>query len=230
VIGLFLLLGMTIWFGTDGFRAREARRWVLAVLAMLVVAGIAASFGLEKTMNRWADASLNQSVSSEGRLQAYSIIVRGALSEAGWWGYGPGTFEKIFNIHRSALNSPLPGRWDKAHSDALQTQMEWGWAGAACWLLLLAGALGKAISVARGREGESMLAAGCAFALGGVMLHALVDFPMQIASLQLFTVVLAGLSWGLPMRKRGVLRYPKSSLSSDHDMQGVNPRRGGRLV
>jgi hypothetical protein len=28
------------------------------------------------------------------------------------------------------------------------------------------------------------------------MLHALVDFPLQIASLQLFTMLVAGILWG----------------------------------
>jgi hypothetical protein len=182
----------------------------LAVLSILVVAAFAASFGLEKTMNRWADASKHQAASSGGRLQAYSIIVRGALPEAGWWGFGPGTFEKVFDIHREALGNPLAGRWDKAHSDALQTPMEWGWAGAASWLVLLIGALGKAILAARGRGGDSIIGAGCALALASLMFHALVDFPMQIASLQLLTVVLAGICWGLPVLKRSVLRSPQS--------------------
>jgi hypothetical protein len=45
-----------------------------------------------------------------------------------------------------------------------------------------------------------------------VMLHALVDFPLQIASLQLLTLVLAGLCWGFGARKQRVLRCPKSQL------------------
>jgi hypothetical protein len=209
-ICLILIVVMVVWFGTNGYKARVGRNWFLAVLSILVVAAFAASFGLEKTMNRWADASKYQAASSGGRLQAYSIIVRGALPEAGWWGFGPGTFEKVFNIHRAALKSPLDGRWDKAHSDALQTPMEWGWAGAASWLVLLIGALGKAILAASGRGGDSILGAGCALALAGVMFHALVDFPLQISSLQLLTLVLAGLCWGFGARKQRVLRSPKS--------------------
>ena len=203
-ICLFLIVAMAAWFGTNGFRARAPRNLWLIVLAMLAVAVMATSFGLEKTLSRWEKAPPLHDISSDGRIQAYAVIVRGAMPEAGWWGFGPGTFEKIFDIHREALGSPLAGRWDKAHSDALQTPMEWGWAGAAAWFFLLAGGLWRAILAARGQDDQSMLAAGCALALAGVMLHAMVDFPLQIPSLQLLALVLAGLSWGLAPRRRRV--------------------------
>jgi hypothetical protein len=34
------------------------------------------------------------------------------------------------------------------------------------------------------------------FSLVGVMLHALVDFPLQIASLQIFTLLITAILWG----------------------------------
>jgi hypothetical protein len=37
----------------------------------------------------------------------------------------------------------------------------------------------------------------CAFSLGGVLLHGMVDFPLQIASIQLFTLLVAGMAWGM---------------------------------
>ena len=206
-ICLFLMAAMAIWFATSRLRALGVRNWLIALVSMLAVAGVAASFGLEKTFARWsAGTSDRGSVSSGGRIEAYRIIIGGALPEAGWCGFGPGTFEKVFDIHRSALESPLAGRWDKAHSDALQTPMEYGWAGALAWLVLLAGGLAKSILAMRGRSDSALLASGCAFALAGVMLHAIVDFPLQIASLQLFTILLAGLSWGLGSRTESLLR------------------------
>jgi uncharacterized membrane protein len=53
----------------------------------------------------------------------------------------------------------------------------------------------------------SLLAAAAALALAGVMFHALMDFPLQIASLQIFTLVIAGLCWGLPKPKPPHLRH-----------------------
>jgi hypothetical protein len=212
-ICLLLLAAMAVWFATSRLRARGARNWLIALVSMLLVAGVAASFGLEKTFSRWnAETSGRGSVSSEGRIEAYRIIIRGALPEAGWWGFGPGTFEKVFDIHRSALGSPLAGRWDKAHSDALQTMMEWGLAGAAAWLVLLAGGFWKSFLAARSDSNCAPVAAGCAFALGGVMLHALVDFPLQISSLQLISILLAGLSWGFDRNAPRVLRNSRLRL------------------
>ncbi|MFM8657561.1 MAG: hypothetical protein ACKOD5_10595, partial [Chthoniobacterales bacterium] len=51
-----------------------------------------------------------------------------------------------------------------------------------------------------------ILSMACSFALAGVSLHALVDFPLQISSLQLYTVIIAGLAWGMAFsrsRERG---------------------------
>ena len=47
----------------------------------------------------------------------------------------------------------------------------------------------------RSDRGQGILSAACVFSLAGVMMHALVDFPLQIASLQLFTMLIAGMLW-----------------------------------
>lgn len=208
VICLLLIVAMAVWFGTNGFRSGGARIWLPVLLSILVVVGVAVSFGLEKTFDRWENlVGVLNSEAKDSRLQAYEIIVQGALPDAGWWGFGPGTFEKVFDLYRAALGSSLVGRWDKAHSDALQTPMEWGWAGASAWVLLLGGGFFKALVATRGRSDESLLAAAAALALAGVMIHALMDFPLQIASLQIFTLVIAGLCWGLPKPKPPHLRH-----------------------
>ena len=200
-ICFFLIVAMAFWFGANGSRVGGARMCVVVVFAVLAVVGVAVSFGLEKSVNRWEDLfRVVNSGERDSRLQAYEIIFKGALPEAGWWGSGPGTFERMFDIQRAKLGSALEGRWDKAHSDPLQTLMEWGRAGALALLVLLAGGLWKSIMGLRRKTPDAILAAGIAFALGGVMVHALVDFPLQIASLQLFTVVLAGLGWGSSIR------------------------------
>jgi hypothetical protein len=174
-------------------------RWSLAA-GLLALAGLLAiSFGVEKSLMRWEMGSWQILRGDAGRTEAYQILSLSAIPAAGPWGFGPGTFEQMFNIHRTQTGSSLEGRWDKAHSDALQTPMDWGWTGASAWSLLLIGGLIRGLrSMKRNWRidpSQGILSAACVFSLAGVMLHALVDFPLQIASLQLFTMLIAGLLW-----------------------------------
>jgi hypothetical protein len=77
--------------------------------------------------------------------------------------------------------------------------MEWGWAGAAAWAVILIGGFARAVWLAtqKGSAESNILSAACAFSLAGVMVHAAVDFPLQIASIQLFAASTAALAWGL---------------------------------
>jgi hypothetical protein len=106
----------------------------------------------------------------------------------------------MFDIHSAQTGSSLAGRWYKGHSDALQTPMEWGLAGAGAWSLLLIGGFIRGLRSTkqswRSDRDLGILSAACVFSLSGVMLHALVDFPLQIASLQLLTILVAGILWG----------------------------------
>ena len=174
----------------------------LALTLTTLVVILAFSFGLEKTQSRWELGFWKTTFQEDGRYQAYQVIASSALPEAGPWGFGPGTFEKMFEIHRNKSGSAVAGRWDKAHSDALQTPMEWGWLGAGVWFALLFCAIVRAVSCAIQKNlGEGrILAAGCAFSLLGIVVHALVDFPFQIPSLGLYAMTIAGLAWGMNPR------------------------------
>ena len=206
VICVLLLLGIAAWIAARRMRATHSHRLstglAIATLIAATTALLAYSFGMEKTLARWEIGVRKGTSFATGRHQAGAIIIQSALPASGAWGFGPGTFEPMFNIHRARAGSPLAGRWDKAHSDALQTPMEWGWAGAGAWAVLLLGAMLRAVRSAwRGESDESkILPTVCAFSLVGVLLHALADFPLQIPALQLFTLLIAGIAWSLPAR------------------------------
>ena len=98
----------------------------------------------------------------------------------------------------------MEGIWRFLHEDYLQTLMEWGWIGSAFWALLFFGSIGVAARTLRRRGDDSPLSGrqrlfltGAVLALGGVALHALVDFPLQIASLQLYVAMYVGICGGL---------------------------------
>jgi hypothetical protein len=203
VICGLLIAGMSVWSGVVGFRRDPARRVPMVAAGILLAAGacvlLAFSFGLEKTLLRWELGLWKDGPAETGRYRAYEIVVQSALPAAGAFGSGPGSFEVVFDRHRARVGSSLKGRWDKAHSDALQIPMEWGWAGAGAWAVIFIGAMARAVRGGFGKGGadSKILPVACAFSLGGVLLHGMVDFPLQIASIQLFTLLVAGMAWGM---------------------------------
>lgn len=205
VITAILLVAMALWIATLRLQAPSSRRLLHAVASALVITAtvvyLAVSFDISGSQARWEKTKL-EALLNDGRPQVYEIMAKGTLEKAGAWGFGQGTFEFVFNEARATLSYPLAGRWDYAHSDALQTIQDWGYAGASAWFLLLLSGLVCAVSGARLRGGppneDRILSAACAFAIAGVMLHACVDFPLQIFSLQLYTLIVVGLAAGTP--------------------------------
>lgn len=218
VVCALLILGMGVsiaYLKTKNSCSAFVRVKSTLVLIALAI-GMAFSLGVEKTLLRWDLGLWKIAPQEDGRYQAYEVIISSALPEAGAWGFGPGTFEKMFDIHRKKTGSQVLGRWDKAHSDALQTPMEWGWAGAVAWFAIVVGGGIRATRCAMNREfsGDRILAAGIAFSLAGIALHSCVDFPMQIASLELYTVAIAGMAWGMGNEKPAGPRKNKYSRRS----------------
>jgi hypothetical protein len=202
VICALILIGMIGWIVSARLRGLRSRRLLTAFIGVLLLAGatavLAASFGASRTLLRWERAW--DTLFDNSRYQVYEVLVSSAIPASGWWGHGPGTFVRVFNIHRDLTGSSVQGWWINAHSDILQTPVDYGWAGAAAWTVIIGGALIVA-AIGAGRSGlrpteSEILSMACAFALAGVSLHAFVDFPLQIASLQLYATVIAGLAWG----------------------------------
>jgi hypothetical protein len=134
------------------------------------------------------------------RLVATKVCLR-MLHDAGWHGFGPGTFALVFPHYPTDEQAKLiPGIWRYAHDDYLQTLIEWGWVFSLFWAVLFFGAMAELFFHWRKRRdlstSDRVLAFVSGLALLGVAAHAIVDFPLQIASLQLYTAVCVGLGWG----------------------------------
>ena len=193
------------------------RPLLILLITLLLGAVMALSFGIDLSVSRWKNNTID--LSESDRLLTYECILGYGLPRTGLLGSGPGTFEEAFAFTIKEDQLPVEGRWDAAHCDPLQALMEWGLPGSLCWSILMLGALlrGCLITIGKGSY-ENRIRTLCAtLSLGGVLLHSLVDFPLQIASIQLLALLITGTLWGTrPERRNGrqEIEEQKSSQSN----------------
>ena len=198
-------------------------RWcVIGGVFACLLAGICWIGGWQTSWSRIAAHGIDPSKRSP------TEIYLSMVPDAGLLGFGPGTFRAIFPSYQMTYDfggRAVPEfwtthNWTHAHNDYLQTLIEWGHLGAALWLLIFLGGIWRAATLLcvsdrrmrspsppLERAGERRpirsrshrLLIGCSLvALFGVLLHASIDFPLQIPSLQLYVAVLLGLCWSQP--------------------------------
>jgi hypothetical protein len=188
----------------------------IGVVFVVMFIGLIWAFGFGDSLNRWVD--LVSSGSASSRLLVDETIVRYTLPASGWWGFGPGTFQITFPLFTHRLGDRVVGIWQNAHEDYLQGLMEWGYIGGALWALLLFGGVGIAIARHLRRQGSwdselQLLSWACILSMCGLLLHAFVDFPLQVPSLQLYAAVILGFLWNLPDSERRRKRLSKMETS-----------------
>ncbi len=198
VTAILVLAGLPWLMTLSGITTtRKGRFWkfLLVPACFILIGGVLAfCFGTDMTQEKWKGSSL----ADQGRLSTYQAILHDTLPLTGSWGAGPGSFESVFQAVVENNHLPIQGRWDKAHNDHLQTLVEWGGPGYLCWAVLLGGALLRGLMISRRADSlpSRMLGACGSLSLLGVSLHAVGDFPLQIPSIQLVTLCIAGLLWG----------------------------------
>jgi len=203
LIALLLLIAICLRFGPALLRKvwRTEKGIALAgtIAILLALIALAQATHLEQPLNRWQ--SLSERIPTDARWQASRVAV-GALSDIGLFGFGPATFRVVFPSYNGVPIQRVPGTWRFLHEDYLQTALEWGWLGSTFWALLFFGGIAVGIRsykqyAARDWTPRRRLLQPFVFiALVGVALHALVDFPLQIASIQLYVATYLGLCWG----------------------------------
>jgi hypothetical protein len=173
-------------------------RIAYAVLMAGAVACLIAFAGWERPAQKWAMMEKQLNVANK-RLVSTKVCLR-MLPDAGWHGFGPGTFGLAFPHYSGPQATLIPGIWRYAHDDYLQTVLEWGWVGAVFWAVVFFGGMALLFIHWRKRwdlsTSDHVLTLVSGLALAGVAAHAVVDFPLQIASLQLYAGVCTGFGWG----------------------------------
>ena len=202
LVAFLLLVAICVQFRPFLLRKLSGGKSVALAGALaigLALIAFAQASHFEKPFNRWQSAS--EHIPNDARWKASRIAVR-ALPDAGLLGFGPGTFRVVFPIYNRSGIDHVSGRWRFLHEDYLQTLLEWGWIGGLLWALLFFGGVTVGIrSYKKHTRNEwtprrRVVQPLVIIALMGVALHALVDFPIQIESIQLYVATYLGLCWG----------------------------------
>jgi len=221
VVALVLMVVIGLHFGPallrklSGSQKSVAMAGALAIVFALIAMAQAAH--LEQPLNRWQ--SLGERIPADARWQA-SRVALSVLPHVGFFGFGPGTFRVLFPGYNVGSGNPAPGTWRFLHEDYLQTVLEWGWLGSSLWALVFFGGIMVAIrSYKKYAKREWMprrrvLQPLAIIALMGVALHACVDFPFQIESIQLYVATNLGICWGSSLwyDKSAVRRHNSEAL------------------
>jgi hypothetical protein len=203
VVALVLLIIIGLRFGPGLLRRLPGAQKSVAIAGalafILALIALAQATHLEQPLTRWQ--SVSEQIPADARWQA-SRVALGALPGAGFFGFGPGTFRVMFPGYNIESGHAVPGSWRFLHEDYLQTLLEWGWLGSSLWALLFFGGIAVGILsynryatrdwIPRRRVMQPL----ATVALAGVAMHALVDFPFQIESIQLYVATYLGVCWG----------------------------------
>jgi hypothetical protein len=215
VIMALVLSGIFVWrfFKHSVVDLRDL--WRYAGLVTLLTAMLALVFWMGGWQTSWRRMNI-QGVSPTGR--SPTEVYLAMAPDAGLLGFGPGTFQAAFPGYqlthdfgnRTVPEAWITHSWIHAHHDYLQTVIEWGYLGALFWGILFAAALWngalhlKRVNSAQNGSSENhspshsrhrLLMFCTILAILGVLLHAFVDFPLQIASIQFYVAVLLGICW-----------------------------------
>ena len=200
LISAGVVMVFLIWQCSEIVRSRKhGFSLVQAIILLTIVAGgswwLVQTVGFGEAYKHWEQ--LGGALADNFRFIVYDTIEHQILPVSGWWGFGPNSFSLVFPFFTNDLGRRIWGFWAQAHQDYLQTLMEWGYCGAALWLLLFGNSVARGASALWRRrrtwDGRTRaFAVACLLALTSVLIHATVDFPMQIASLQLYVSVILG--------------------------------------
>jgi hypothetical protein len=188
LVSLPVIIGILLWTSP-----KRSWQWktMLALLTFLIAFGL--YLGWEPLSVRLRGLrNLSADESSVERMGQYQNSLR-ILSDYLPAGIGPGAYTSVYWLYLDP-----GGKWyPYAHNDWLQTLAEWGWVGLGMIVLAFAVAWLGTIITHSGKPAFT----GCVMASAGMLLiHAAVDFPLQIYSLLFLLIILTSLLVSMPQR------------------------------
>lgn len=203
LLGIIGILAMG-WRFRSELKPRNISRSGVIVLAILLTGMLAVILlpAIFSSIEKWKGFAADGG-SLRGRLEAYEVCLQ-AISSTGLYGSGAGTFRFVFHQFSSTKGGDVSASfWYHAHQDWLQGVIEWGYVGFAAWMVLFGGAIlrhGKRIREARENGHLEISSSVSLIALTLVLMHSMVDFPLQIPAIQLLVVFYLAVGWVGPNR------------------------------
>jgi hypothetical protein len=188
--GAIVLAGNLIMAGGILLLAQWRSHWTTKALMLLLLAGVVAGGALLG----WKTLAPRMEMIQEGYQEREGLYLAGRYmaQDNAWFGTGPETFSTMYQLYRRA--GP-PDEWlAQMHNDWLETRITFGWLGATPIFLTLLLVLSRWFW-GGGIYGNKYFVMLLWVSLGGCLVHACFDFPLQIHSvLTLFLVLGAVLS------------------------------------
>jgi hypothetical protein len=208
-----IALGIGVAFGwkncrNSRFVSRPAIPGALIACGAIAISAISFLGRWETSWNRFDVLGFN--VAERSPTEIYLRMI----PDAGLAGFGPNTFGSVFPSYQETYDfggREVPRFWTEgffahAHEDYLETMIDWGYLGTFLWSVLVFGGIGLGVRrYLQSNEFSSSrwLLFGSLLTMAGVLIQALIDFPLQIASIQLYVFVLLGICWGKGAPKSG---------------------------
>ncbi len=126
-----------------------------------------------------------------------------AIGDSPWLGSGFGTFTDIFPMYRDGILSAY-GRWYQAHNTYLENMMELGVPVAGLLFLVVGWCVYRCVAGAfQRKKSQSFSQTGLSVSVI-VLLHSLIDFPLQISGITVTYVTLLGVGVSQSWSSRGL--------------------------
>jgi len=168
-------------------RKRRVPAWTAIVLALLLAGSVAAAFSAPFNNNLTGEQS---KTAEDSRLHSFTTTAR-AAGEFLPFGSGIGTFQQIYRAHEDPARV---GRYfmNHTHGDYLELALEMGVPGL---LLVLAFVLWwmRRTFVLWSRDDADPFARAATIAIGAILAHSIVDYPLRTAAMSTVFAMCCGL-------------------------------------
>ncbi|MCL2468777.1 MAG: O-antigen ligase family protein [Alphaproteobacteria bacterium] len=181
------LVGMGVFF----MALAVNRRWGMRLWGILTALGLGVflfflTLGGDALLMGLDQAQLDED--SSMRLAGYNLV-RQAIMDNPWLGFGLGSFENAFRLYR---DSSLPVWFHHAHNDYLETAFEFGLPAFSLLMMALFALLSCCLQGVWGRKRGGVYPALACGALALVGTHAFMDFSMHIPAIAATAMALLG--------------------------------------